>query len=106
MTMDARLDPIDMNPQRVAFFVRGRPQPAGSKRAFPIRRKEGGGWIATGKVAVVDDNPKAKGWQAEVAYADVRPRVDECLRPMDERRTCLLPRMPSMRPLRPRSAGA
>jgi Holliday junction resolvase RusA-like endonuclease len=71
MTMDARLDPIDMNPQRVAFFVRGRPQPAGSKRAFPIRRKEGGGWIATGKVAVVDDNPKAKGWQAEVAYAGV-----------------------------------
>jgi Holliday junction resolvase RusA-like endonuclease len=67
--MEARLDPIDMNPQRVSFFVRGRPQPAGSKRAFPIRRKEGGGWIATGKVAVVDDNPKTKGWQAEVAYA-------------------------------------
>jgi Holliday junction resolvase RusA-like endonuclease len=58
-----------MTPERVQFFVRGRPQPAGSKKAFPIRRKAGGGWVATGKVAVVDDNPKAKGWQAEVAYA-------------------------------------
>jgi len=67
--MIARMDPIDMEPQRVAFDVRGRPQPAGSKKAFPIRRKAGGGWVATGKVAVVDDNPKAKPWQAEVAYA-------------------------------------
>jgi Holliday junction resolvase RusA-like endonuclease len=58
-----------MTPQRVTFDVRGKPQPAGSKKAFPIRRKEGGGWVATGKVAVVDDNPKAKGWQAEVGYA-------------------------------------
>jgi Holliday junction resolvase RusA-like endonuclease len=59
--MEARLDP-----QRVSFDVRGKPQPAGSKRAFPIRRKEGG--IG---VAVTDDNPRAKGWQAEVAYAGV-----------------------------------
>ena len=52
---------------RVAFEVWGRPQPAGSKKAFPIRRKAGGGWVATGKVAVVDDNPHTKSWQAEVA---------------------------------------
>jgi Holliday junction resolvase RusA-like endonuclease len=58
-----------MTPQRVSFFVRGKPQPAGSKKAFPIRRKEGGGWVGTGKIAVVDDNPHTKGWQAEVAYA-------------------------------------
>src|SRR4051812_14282281 len=65
--MTARMEPIDLCPQRVSFNAHGRPQPAGSKRAFPIRRKEGGGWVATGKVAVVDDNPKTKGWQAEVA---------------------------------------
>jgi hypothetical protein len=66
--MTTRMEPInlDLNPQRVVFDVRGKPQPAGSKKAFPIRRKEGGGWVATGKVAVVDDNPKTKGWQAEV----------------------------------------
>lgn len=52
---------------RVSFNAHGRPQPAGSKKAFPIRRKEGGGWVATGRVAVVDDNPHTKNWQAEVA---------------------------------------
>lgn len=56
-----------MTPTRVSFNAHGKPQPAGSKKAFPIRRKGGGGWVLTGKVAVVDDNPKAKSWQAEVA---------------------------------------
>jgi Holliday junction resolvase RusA-like endonuclease len=42
----------------VAFTVYGKPQPAGSKRAF--RTKRGG-------VAVTDDNPKAKPWQTAVA---------------------------------------
>jgi Holliday junction resolvase RusA-like endonuclease len=53
--------------RRVVFEAYGRPQPAGSKRAFPIRRKAGGGWVLTGGVAVTDDNPKAKPWQADVA---------------------------------------
>jgi Holliday junction resolvase RusA-like endonuclease len=55
---------ISRHPQRVAFFVRGKPQPAGSKRAFPIRRKGGGVGVA-----VTDDNPRTKGWQGEVGYA-------------------------------------
>lgn len=48
--------------QRVSFHVVGRPEPAGSKRAFPIKRKGGG--IG---VTVSDANPKAKPWQAAVA---------------------------------------
>jgi hypothetical protein len=36
-----RMEPIDLNPQRISFEAHGKPQPAGSKRAFPIRRK---GW--------------------------------------------------------------
>jgi hypothetical protein len=59
-----RIEPIDLNPQRISFEAHGKPQPAGSKRAFPIRRK--GGAIG---VAVTDDNPRAKDWQAVVASA-------------------------------------
>jgi Holliday junction resolvase RusA-like endonuclease len=44
------------------FTVLGKPQPAGSKRAFAIKR----GGVPTGKVAVSDDNPRAKSWQQEV----------------------------------------
>ena len=47
---------------KVAFTVFGKPQPAGSKRAFPIRRKNG----RTG-VAVSDANPKASGWKTEIS---------------------------------------
>jgi Holliday junction resolvase RusA-like endonuclease len=52
---------------RVVFFVEGKPQPAGSKKAFAVRRKESGGWVNTGQVTVVDDNPHSKTWQAIVA---------------------------------------
>lgn len=47
----------------VAFTVPGLPQPGGSKRAFPNRR--------TGRISVVDANPRAKPWQAVVAAAGV-----------------------------------
>jgi Holliday junction resolvase RusA-like endonuclease len=47
---------------RFEFTVPGHPQPAGSKRGFPVKRKDG----ARG-VAVVDDNPRTKAWQATVA---------------------------------------
>lgn len=49
---------------RLAFTVYGRPQPAGSKRAFP-RRKTGGGW----GVSVTDDNPVSRDWKEAVASA-------------------------------------
>lgn len=47
----------------ITFMVLGRPQPAGSKRAFAIRK----GGVPTGRVAVSDDNPNGKAWQHEVA---------------------------------------
>jgi Holliday junction resolvase RusA-like endonuclease len=48
--------------RRIAFVVPGRAQPAGSKRAFPFRKKDG----RLG-VAVSDANPKARGWKERVA---------------------------------------
>jgi hypothetical protein len=53
--------------REVAFTVLGRPQPAGSKRAFAVRR----GGALTGRVAVADANPRAKSWQGEVRAAAV-----------------------------------
>lgn len=52
---------------RVAFTVIGHPQPAGSKRAIP---RAGGG------VAVIDDNPKSKGWKQEVSLVAIQAMID------------------------------
>lgn len=55
---------------RVVFEVWGRPQPAGSKRAFPIRRRGADGLPSfTGRTVIVDDNPHTKSWQADVRSA-------------------------------------
>lgn len=51
----------------IQFFVPGVPRPAGSKRAFPIRKAG----VLTGRVAVVDDNRNAKDWKATVAAVAV-----------------------------------
>ncbi len=48
--------------------VIGKPQPAGSKRAF-INRK-------TGKPIVTDDNPRAKPWQQEIASTVMGERFE------------------------------
>lgn len=48
--------------ERLTFHVYGHPEPAGSKRAFPVMRKSGVG------VAVTDDNPKARGWKDAVGF--------------------------------------
>ncbi len=47
------------------FTVLGKPQPAGSKRAFAIRK----GGVPTGQIAVTDANKHAKSWQREVKLA-------------------------------------
>jgi Holliday junction resolvase RusA-like endonuclease len=52
----------------VEFVVLVRPQPAGSKRAFPRR---GGGVIVT------DDNPRAKSWQQEIRTVAMGAMQDE-----------------------------
>lgn len=51
----------------IKFTVVGKPQPAGSKRAF-VNPK-------TGRAIVTDDNKRSKPWQAEVrvAAAEVMP---------------------------------
>jgi Holliday junction resolvase RusA-like endonuclease len=49
----------------LCFTVHGKAEPAGSKRAFAIKR----GGVPTGRVAVVDANPKAKSWQHDVKHS-------------------------------------
>ena len=45
----------------VGFTVAGKPQTAGSKRAFANKK--------TGKIIVTDDNPKGRPWRADVQAA-------------------------------------
>ena len=47
----------------IEFTVYGQPQPAGSKRAFAIRKASG---TPTGQVVVTDDNPRSRSWKQEV----------------------------------------
>lgn len=47
------------------IVVYGKPEPAGSKNAYAVR-KDG---VPTGKIAVSDANPRAKSWQREVGDA-------------------------------------
>jgi Holliday junction resolvase RusA-like endonuclease len=54
------------------FTVLGKPQPAGSKRAFAIRK----GGVPTGQIAVTDDNPAAKSWQQEIRVAARQAMVE------------------------------
>jgi len=49
----------------ITFHVSGKPQPAGSKRAFVI--KKGGAY--TGRAIVTDANPNAKDWKIDVQHA-------------------------------------
>lgn len=54
----------------VSFAVVGKPEPAGSKRAFVPKDKHGRPYQREGGaiiVNVVDDNAKSKGWQKLVA---------------------------------------
>lgn len=49
----------------ITFTVLGDAKPAGSKRAFAIKRNG----IPTGQIAVSDANPAAKSWKQEVRQA-------------------------------------
>ena len=59
----------------IAFFVAGLPRPAGSKRAFPIKKNG----VFTGKTAVADSNPKAKDWKCDVAHAAAKAMEGKAL---------------------------
>lgn len=49
---------------KLLFTVHGLARPAGSKRAFPFQRREGGLGVR-----VTDDNPKSRGWKNLIAGA-------------------------------------
>lgn len=49
----------------ISFFVPGLPRPAGSKRAFCLRK----GGVLTGRAIVTDDNPKSADWKSDVRNA-------------------------------------
>jgi Holliday junction resolvase RusA-like endonuclease len=51
-------------PMQIKFVAMGLPQTAGSKRAFPFRKRDGR--LA---VSVTDDNPKSRDWKKAVASA-------------------------------------
>lgn len=51
----------------VHFTIYGKSQPAGSKRAFPYKKKDGSGL----GVRVSDANPNARSWKQDVASAAV-----------------------------------
>lgn len=57
----------------ISFTVHGVAQPAGSKRPFALRRRDGSivtrGPDGPPIINVVDANPKAKGWKQEIAHA-------------------------------------
>jgi len=48
-----------------SLTVYGTPAPAGSKKAFAIRR----GGVPTGQIAVSDASPRSKPWKAEIRQA-------------------------------------
>lgn len=50
---------------KIEFWVPGIPRPGGSKRAFPIRKKDG----TFIKMGVADANPKVKEWRSDVINA-------------------------------------
>lgn len=49
----------------IIIQVHGKPQPAGSKRAFVIKK----GGMHTGRAIVTDANPKARDWKIDVQHA-------------------------------------
>lgn len=49
----------------ITFTVLGDAKPAGSKRAFALRKNG----VLTGRVAVSDANPNSREWKQQVSYA-------------------------------------
>lgn len=70
------------------FTIPGIAQPAGSKRAFCL--KKGGAF--TGRAVVTDDNPKSKSWQAEVKHAALNAGVKPQDGPISLTLTFFMPR--------------
>lgn len=56
----------------VSFFVHGKPEPAGSKRAFVLK-----GGPRKGAAIIVDANANSKPWKTAVAYEARRAHTGE-----------------------------
>lgn len=56
----------------ISFFVEGLAKPAGSKRAFALKK----GGVFTGRVGVTDDCEKSKDWKASVQQAAIPMRPE------------------------------
>ena len=61
---------LETLPMRIMFTVHGKPQPAGSKRAFIFNPKGGG----RARASVVDANPKSSSWKTTVGWNAVKAR--------------------------------
>lgn len=72
---DHRLPPDDDISTDITFNVHGIPATAGSKRGFPIKRKDG----SIG-VAMAPDNKRSKPWMASIAYTARQHWSGELLR--------------------------
>lgn len=70
------------------FTIPGIAQPAGSKRAFVL--KKAGQY--TGRAVVADANPKSKSWQAEVKHAALNAGVTPLDGPISLALTFFMPR--------------
>lgn len=64
--------------EKLRFTVYGTPATAGSKRGFPIKRKDG-----TIGVAMVDDSKNGKNWRADVKTAATTAMSEARLRLFD-----------------------
>lgn len=58
----------------LTFTVLGRPQPQGSARGVPVKRK--GGKMG---IAVTTDNPKLHSWRQDVGYKALQARPGDCI---------------------------
>lgn len=83
------LFPDSPTPPVLAFVVHGTPQTAGSKRPFPVRRKDGRVFN------VAPDNPRTKHWRTLVAqHAGEAMAGRELLQGPLELRLCFFVRRP------------
>lgn len=62
--------------ERITFTVFGDAKPAGSKRAFALRKNG----VLTGRVAVTDANKNSRDWKQQVAHAARQAYQGELLR--------------------------
>ena len=56
--------PVIVGVEPIVFTIYGKPETAGSKRGFAMRRRDGSSFVT-----IVDDNPKSRDWKNAVSSA-------------------------------------